>query len=209
MCVQCILQCNYGHSAENLDNLHLLHWYDLTFQNILHSLIHSLILLSCFTVLCCWYICSFSECRAEDTVTQTTEVEAFEGESLTLDCNYRTSDRSPYLYWYIQYPNGFPQYMLRWDLYSAGETAPGFERFDAHLNKTSSSVPLTIQKVQLSDSAVYYCALRPTVVMKHSPPLQKHWAQRGTNRNMDYAGFILRQGRKNCFNYINHLCIMT
>ncbi|KAJ8357299.1 hypothetical protein SKAU_G00200930 [Synaphobranchus kaupii] len=108
---------------------------------------------------------SFFECRAEDTVTQSTgDVIAFKGESVTLGCTYSTTNSAPELFWYIQYPNGFPKHMLTRSTYGTKNTVTEFkERFDADLNKTSHSVPLTIQKVQLSDSAVYYCALRPTV----------------------------------------------
>ncbi|KAG9331219.1 hypothetical protein JZ751_019732 [Albula glossodonta] len=118
------------------------------------------------------YLC-FVGCRAEDTVTQMREdVIAFEGQTVTFDCTYSSSSTQKYLFWYIQYPNGFPKYILRRDTVGAGETVPEFkERFGSELNKTSSSVPLTIQKMQLSDSAVYYCALRPTVTEELNSPV--------------------------------------
>uniref|UniRef100_A0A3Q3MFX3 Immunoglobulin V-set domain-containing protein n=1 Tax=Labrus bergylta TaxID=56723 RepID=A0A3Q3MFX3_9LABR len=56
----------------------------------------------------------------------------------------------------------FPKYL--WKSYvGISENAPGIsgERFKATTNGTS--VPLKIQKLQLTDSAVYYCALRPTI----------------------------------------------
>ncbi|MGH0188234.1 UNVERIFIED_CONTAM: hypothetical protein FKN15_028534 [Acipenser sinensis] len=115
-----------------------------------------------------FFIC-FPECRAEDTVTQTPgNMNAVEGQSITLDCKYSTSSSLQYLLWYIQDPNDFQRYVLRRDNFGAGENADEFKgRFDAFLNKTLKTVPLTIQQTELSDSAVYYCALRPTVTMRY------------------------------------------
>uniref|UniRef100_A0A3Q3GYR1 Immunoglobulin V-set domain-containing protein n=1 Tax=Labrus bergylta TaxID=56723 RepID=A0A3Q3GYR1_9LABR len=56
----------------------------------------------------------------------------------------------------------FPKYM--WKSYAgSSENAPGIseDRFNVTIN--GKSVPLKIQKLQLTDSAVYYCALKPTV----------------------------------------------
>uniref|UniRef100_A0A8C7LXK7 Uncharacterized protein n=1 Tax=Oncorhynchus mykiss TaxID=8022 RepID=A0A8C7LXK7_ONCMY len=116
------------------------------------------------------------ECRGADGVTQSTrEVTAYEGEDVSLNCAYNTSLSAPSLFWYIQYTNDYPEYVLRKDVIGPGDIDDRFkERFDAHLSSITKLVPLTIQRVQLSDSAVYYCALKPTVTTRYTAPLQKH-----------------------------------
>nr|AAO89007.1 T cell receptor alpha chain [Stegastes partitus] len=107
------------------------------------------------------FLLTIRECKGEDKVTQPPgDVIAAEGDTVTLDCTFETTYSNSYLFWYKQEENDFPKYILRRSAYG-DENAPEFQedRFDAELNKTS--VPLKIQKLQLSDSAVYYCALRP------------------------------------------------
>ncbi|KAJ8011927.1 hypothetical protein DPEC_G00063400 [Dallia pectoralis] len=115
----------------------------------------------------------FFDCRGEDAVNQQSgAVTAFEGGLVTLSCNFTTSSASPDLFWYIQFTRDSPQYVLRRDRYSEGANSDEFKkRFDSRLNSTF--VPLTIQRLQLSDSAVYYCALRPTVTTGYTAPLKK------------------------------------
>uniref|UniRef100_A0A8C5AJ49 Ig-like domain-containing protein n=1 Tax=Gadus morhua TaxID=8049 RepID=A0A8C5AJ49_GADMO len=74
-----------------------------------------------------------------------------------------TTDTNAYLFWYKQQINDLPRFMLRRFTVGEGDNAAEFhkDRFDAQIQ--NKSVPLRIQNLQLSDSALYYCALRPTV----------------------------------------------
>ncbi|XP_038573079.1 tyrosine-protein phosphatase non-receptor type substrate 1-like, partial [Micropterus salmoides] len=102
------------------------------------------------------------ECRAQkDNVLQPEgDVTAAEGDTVTLGCLYNSSSTNNYLFWYKQDGNNSPTFILRRFKIGEGKTEDEYkERFSSTLDSTSRSVPLKIQKLQLSDSAVYYCAL--------------------------------------------------
>ncbi|KAL7387726.1 hypothetical protein ABVT39_028079 [Epinephelus coioides] len=107
----------------------------------------------------------FFECKGEDRVIQPTgDVIATEGHTVTLGCTFETNAQSQTLFWYKQDGNNSPKFILSHIKGDDGNTPEeSRERFSSTLNSTFKSVPLKIQKLQLSDSAVYYCALRPTV----------------------------------------------
>uniref|UniRef100_A0A672Q1H2 T-cell receptor alpha/delta variable 41.0 n=1 Tax=Sinocyclocheilus grahami TaxID=75366 RepID=A0A672Q1H2_SINGR len=106
----------------------------------------------------------------QDNVIQSKPVmTAYEDGTATLDCTYKaTSTQYPNLLWYQQKTNRSPKYMLIRLSGSSSNNEEFKERFNADLNTSSKSVPLTIKDVRVSDSAVYYCALQPTVTETHS-----------------------------------------
>lgn len=82
-----------------------------------------------------------------------------EGESVTLSCTYNTSRDNVNLYWYRLNPNRDLQYLLFKGARCKtrdGNVSDG--RFQSTTSHTSTS--LTIKSVALSDSALYYCALK-------------------------------------------------
>ncbi|KAL3989148.1 hypothetical protein ACER0C_013466 [Sarotherodon galilaeus] len=120
-----------------------------------------------------------TECKGEDKVIQEQgDVIAAEGDTVTLGCTFETSYTNPTLIWYKQEVNSYPKYMLK----TFSETTDKSEefkndRFDAEVDKKKKSVPLKIQKLQLSDSAVYYCALQPTVTGNTKTLYKNLWSK--------------------------------
>ncbi|KAI5085983.1 hypothetical protein C0J45_24150, partial [Silurus meridionalis] len=85
-----------------------------------------------------------------------------ESENVTLSCKYKTSDPSPYLHWYRQQPKSNPVFLLLINP-SGFKTNPMPPRLDVEDNKSNKQVDLIISSAAVSDSALYYCALAPTV----------------------------------------------
>ncbi|XDV27563.1 hypothetical protein PO909_031067, partial [Leuciscus waleckii] len=86
--------------------------------------------------------------------------QVLEGESVKLTCNY--SGVPDFLQWYIEYPGSTPKFLLY--IYESGlisENIP--ERLTPKIYKNTKRVDLEISSATVSDSALYYCALKPTV----------------------------------------------
>ncbi len=77
---------------------------------------------------------------------------------MTLSCTYDTSSDYVMLYWYRQYLNREPQFLLWKGARSQGGEDIPDRRFRS--TTSQSSTEITIDSVTLSDSALYYCALR-------------------------------------------------
>uniref|UniRef100_A0A8C1TEG7 Ig-like domain-containing protein n=1 Tax=Cyprinus carpio TaxID=7962 RepID=A0A8C1TEG7_CYPCA len=111
------------------------------------------------------FLSIFPVSSGQDRVEQSSEeMTGSEKDQVIVGCNYFTTDTNINLFWYQQLPNKSPTLILNELPFGEGTTEPDFKkRFSATLNSTSKTVPLMIKDVHVSDSAVYYCALRPTV----------------------------------------------
>ncbi|CAK6979663.1 T-cell receptor alpha chain V region CTL-F3 [Scomber scombrus] len=116
------------------------------------------------------------ECKGQDRVIQPPgDVIATEGQTVTLNCTFKTTDSSPTLFWYKQEVNDYPKLLLQRFKSGTEDNPAEEERIDATVN--GISVPLKIQKLQLYDSAVYYCALQPTVTGNTKTLYKNLWSK--------------------------------
>ncbi|KAI5615207.1 hypothetical protein C0J50_3264, partial [Silurus asotus] len=95
-----------------------------------------------------------------------------EGSNTTLTCTYDDSARE--LHWYQQKPQSGPEFLLMIQISS--DYVNRAEQFDARisirLHEGKNKVDLEIFPAAVSDSALYYCAMQPTV-KQNSYPLYK------------------------------------
>ncbi|KAM3604976.1 uncharacterized protein V6R79_018937 [Siganus canaliculatus] len=112
-------------------------------------------------------------CKGQDEVIQTTgDVTATEGDSVTLNCSYKTS-YTPTLFWYKQKPGSSPQLLI-------SDYSGNRDRLSFTHQKERKEFHLEISSAALSDSAVYYCALRPTVTGNTKTLYKNLWSKDNT-----------------------------
>ena len=83
-----------------------------------------------------------------------------EGADVTLSCNYSAASVQG-LHWYRQYPGSRPEFLLF--LTEVGGGSDPALRLTAEANRQMKRVDLKISRTVVSDAALYYCALEPTV----------------------------------------------
>uniref|UniRef100_A0A3B3Q1W5 Ig-like domain-containing protein n=1 Tax=Paramormyrops kingsleyae TaxID=1676925 RepID=A0A3B3Q1W5_9TELE len=93
-----------------------------------------------------------------------------EGDKAVLTCNHDITNANS-MYWYIQHPNKAPELLIR-----------GFDktivngRFLMDVNREDALTNLSISDSRTEDTAVYYCAVQPTVTQRVSCTRLRGWA---------------------------------
>uniref|UniRef100_A0A3B3H6W4 Ig-like domain-containing protein n=1 Tax=Oryzias latipes TaxID=8090 RepID=A0A3B3H6W4_ORYLA len=108
--------------------------------------------------------CSAGDSLEDGITASRAEVFSSEELTVTLSCNY--SVRAENLQWYRQDPGSAPRFLLLitdTKEPSVVEAKPPNPRQTAVLNQERNQVHLQISSAAVTDSAVYYCALQPTV----------------------------------------------
>ncbi|KAI5611181.1 hypothetical protein C0J50_4969 [Silurus asotus] len=105
-----------------------------------------------------------------------THVISTEGSNITLACTYTGTVYK--LHWYLQKPGSRPEFLLIIDESSGfvTEAQPPHPQFSiANTKIEEKKVDLHISSAAVSDSALYYCALTPTVTGNPTPLYKKHY----------------------------------
>ncbi|CAM4552562.1 unnamed protein product [Lepidochelys kempii] len=116
---------------------------------------------ACFLI-SIWLFIHLGEVLGDSVQSKDPQMSGTEGGSVTINCSYTTSYTSSLsLYWYRQYPNRAPQYLLQRG--AKGNTYDhtadfAQERFSSQAD--DSSTVLTIAVLEPTDTAMYYCALQ-------------------------------------------------
>ncbi len=100
--------------------------------------------------------------RAAETITPYSASQfADEGDSVTLSCSYTGSVRG--LHWYRQYAGSPPKFLILESFGTVIKADPPVAGVSINHIKDNSSVYLKISSAAVTDSALYYCTLEPTV----------------------------------------------
>ncbi|KAI5627817.1 hypothetical protein C0J50_10665, partial [Silurus asotus] len=112
--------------------------------------------------ICCCNVFTAGAAGSSITPKQTI-ISSPEGSNTTLTCTY--DDSANYLYWYQQKPQSGQEFLLR--IIKSTDYVTRAKQLDPRisirLHKDKKKVDLEIFPAAVSDSALYYCAMEPTV----------------------------------------------
>uniref|UniRef100_A0A3B4D4R7 Ig-like domain-containing protein n=1 Tax=Pygocentrus nattereri TaxID=42514 RepID=A0A3B4D4R7_PYGNA len=115
-------------------------------------------------------------------------VSVLQGDSVTLSCNYTGSASTDYLLWYRQYPRSRPEFLILVSETNITQNAdPPVAGVGTNIIQEKNRVDLLISSAAVSDSALYYCALRPTLTGHHEILYKNSLALRPQFKRYSYS----------------------
>ncbi|CAI5677016.1 unnamed protein product [Oreochromis niloticus] len=106
------------------------------------------------------------------------EESTLEGNTLTLSYTYKVS-KSDDFFWYRQYPGNPPEFLIHlsgMNISRPSEFLKSAARFSTKLSG-ENHLALQISSAAVTDSAVYYCAVRPTVTGNTKTLYKNLWSK--------------------------------
>ncbi|KAM3605168.1 uncharacterized protein V6R79_021636 [Siganus canaliculatus] len=105
------------------------------------------------------------------------EVSSLEDTSVTLSYTYsQKATAGDYFFWYRQYPGKPPEFLIsHTTVGTINEAVPGLKA-----QVEGNQINATISSAALSDAAVYYCAVRPTVTGNTKTLYKNLWSKDNT-----------------------------
>ncbi|KAL7387271.1 hypothetical protein ABVT39_021120 [Epinephelus coioides] len=86
---------------------------------------------------------------------------SLEGSTVTLSCRFSKGSAN-FFYWYRQYPGKPPEFLISHVESGDGVVSP-VSGLSVTVSEDKTQMNLQISSAAVTDSAVYYCAVRPTV----------------------------------------------
>ncbi|XP_062413818.1 uncharacterized protein LOC119209526 [Pungitius pungitius] len=101
-----------------------------------------------------------------------TEENGVEDTTVTLSCNY-SSQFTDYFFWYRQFPGKSPDFLIG----HVGRQHAKSSRLSVKVSDDKTRMDLNISSAAVSDSAVYYCAVKPTVTGNTTTLYKNPWSK--------------------------------
>uniref|UniRef100_A0A3B3QSR0 Ig-like domain-containing protein n=1 Tax=Paramormyrops kingsleyae TaxID=1676925 RepID=A0A3B3QSR0_9TELE len=113
-----------------------------------------------------WILYASVSCNL-DEIDQSPLINSPEGDKAVLICSHNITD-SRSMYWYVQHPNKAPELLIQ-----GYDNAVPKGRFLMDVNRKEALTNLSISDSRTEDTAVYYCAVQPTVTQSVCLMVQK------------------------------------
>uniref|UniRef100_A0A3P8SNM5 Ig-like domain-containing protein n=1 Tax=Amphiprion percula TaxID=161767 RepID=A0A3P8SNM5_AMPPE len=101
------------------------------------------------------------------------EESSLEGSTVTLTYKYSQDVSNDYFFWYRQHSGKPPEFLI-YHYGTQNETKAGLS---AAVSDDKKQIRMKISSAAVSDSAVYYCAVRPTVTGNNKTLYKNLWSK--------------------------------